>query len=80
MTKSAEFGVPTPRVPTPGWCRICGEGRASREGWADGPENKTLCMKPECIAAARAEIVAKPEQTADITRPYTGKRYGFAPR
>ena len=54
MVKTAEFGQPTDRAPVPGRCRICG-GSGDREwGWSD--EAKTLCDRPSCVAAARAEI------------------------
>lgn len=84
VTKTAEFGQPC-RAPLPGTCRICGYGETGVspvcriKGWAD--DAKTLCTEPECIAAARAEIGYKgfPREPLDIEKPYTGKRYGFAP-
>lgn len=79
MVKTAEFGQPTDRVPEPGRCRICGHSGDSvlRDGWAD--ETKTLCDRPECIAAARAELTVRPLDAEALLGPQTGPRYGFAP-
>lgn len=78
MTKSAEFGQPSARVAEPGRCRICGGGPMIRDGWSDA--QRTLCDRPGCVAAARAEIVTKPEEAREMMRPQSGPRYGFAPR
>lgn len=66
-------------VSVPGRPGNIGRYEGSRAcGWTD--ETKTLCDAPECIAAARAEIVPRPFEAEEIMRPQTGKRYGFAPR
>ena len=84
--KTAEFGKPCAAVAAPGKCRICGCTRitacdvptdyGSRAcGWADAEQ--TLCDATACLEAARAEITVRP--APDLTCPYDGPRYGFAP-
>jgi len=58
--KTAEFGQPTPAVPQPGKCRICGgkflpsDRSPMIRDWAD--ETRTLCDAPDCIAEAKREL------------------------
>lgn len=76
--KTAVFGVPC-GAPEPETCRICGcseERVGGYVGWAD--ETRTLCDNPACVAAARAELTAKPEEAGALERGYDGPRFGFA--
>lgn len=77
MVKTADFGKPC-AAPEPGRCRICGSDGGREWVWAD--ETQTLCDRPACVAAARAEITTRPEEARQLMRPYEGKRYGFAPK
>lgn len=85
--KTAEFGVPC-RAPEPGKCRICGWTpvdmydleRAAEPFYAWVDETRTLCDNPKCVAAARAELTLDPIEAEVLSRPYSGTRYGFAPR
>jgi hypothetical protein len=57
--KTREFGQPCAAVPVPGRCRICGNKVEPRIPGAFSYD-ETLCDRPDCYTAARAELGLRP--------------------